>query len=479
MGALQRDGQFSLEGDSVLSVLLRIGVAKASGLLTIEWDKFKKQIGFKGGEIVLLKSNWPQESFANFLVKEGLPAGKVKEVFEDWEKQSPRPDINVWIVSKDLVGGARLSELHTRFFQFRAFNLIWHQQGKYQFQTLPENYDFGPQREALSMPLLKQIWSVIEHEPKDIFFQNYLRSVMDKNPVFHQADFPFEISGALLRKWKDLLSEKPKPENLLGTSLRLLAVAAMLQIVSWSSNRDSGQTMLGKAVVTQDELRSLESHYSKMKAHEILGVAYDAPIEKCKEIYHELILRYHPDRMPDPEMKRIGESVFSFINGAFTVMTDSEKRLDYQAGIELEKMGGVEALQKRVEAEMKIPQAQQSLKRRHFRQALEAFEEIQKYLPDDGEVLADKTYAEMMWIIETKQNLKLRLPKLKQSYDSALLLRPRYAAAHYYRGLLYRYDNQLEKALHDFDEAISIDPNLSEAQSEARLIRIRSGKQKA
>ncbi len=479
MGGLQSEGLLSPDGESVLALFMRIGAAKTTGLLTLEWDKFKKQIAFRDGEPVLVKSNWPLESFAQFLVTEGLPAGKVKEVFTEWEKEVPRPDLNVWMVSKDLVAAKRITELHVKFFRFRVFNMIWHKTGKFQFKELPQNYDFGEQAQHLDSPFLKIAWDSVAAEPKDTFFHLALGSRLDQWARFSAKDFPIPLSGSSLREWNSIVSNKVQASQLTGIPLRLLTVASILGMVDWISTVGDGKSLSVTGTITNKaELERLISKYSHMKEHEILGVDYDAPIEKCKEIYHQLILKFHPDRMPDPEMKRLAESIFSLINGAFTTMTDPQKRLDYQAGIELDKMGGVEALQKRVEAEMKIPQAQQSLRRRHFRQALEAFEEIQKALPDDGEVLADKTYAEMMWIIETKQNLKLRLPKLKQSFDSAILLRPRYGAAYYYRGLMFRYDNQLEKALHDFDEAIALDPNLSEAQSEARLIRVRSGKQK-
>ena len=80
--------------------------------------------------------------------------------------------------------------------------------------------------------------------------------------------------------------------------------------------------------------------------------------------------RYHPDRLPSEATKvekKLSETLFSRINSAFGTMTDPDKRKEYLAVIELEKAGGMEAIQQRVEAEFLIPQAQQLMRRRNFK----------------------------------------------------------------------------------------------------------------
>ncbi len=59
--------------------------------------------------------------------------------------------------------------------------------------------------------------------------------------------------------------------------------------------------------------------------YEILGVAKSATAEEIKKAYRKLALQYHPDRDPGPE----GEERFKEIGEAYSVLSDSSKRAEY------------------------------------------------------------------------------------------------------------------------------------------------------
>ncbi|GAY43251.1 hypothetical protein CUMW_073060 [Citrus unshiu] len=73
-------------------------------------------------------------------------------------------------------------------------------------------------------------------------------------------------------------------------------------------------------IVSTDELASLKDYYK------ILEVDYDATDEKIRLNYRKLALKWHPD-------KHNGDSAvtakFQEINEAYTVLSDPDKRLDY------------------------------------------------------------------------------------------------------------------------------------------------------
>jgi molecular chaperone DnaJ len=60
--------------------------------------------------------------------------------------------------------------------------------------------------------------------------------------------------------------------------------------------------------------------------YELLGVARDASEADLKKAFRQLALKYHPDRNPEDEE---AEEKFKEINEAYSVLSDSEKRSNY------------------------------------------------------------------------------------------------------------------------------------------------------
>ena len=59
--------------------------------------------------------------------------------------------------------------------------------------------------------------------------------------------------------------------------------------------------------------------------YEILGVARTATADEVKKAYRKLALQYHPDRNPGPD----GEEKFKEIGEAYSVLSDTSKRAEY------------------------------------------------------------------------------------------------------------------------------------------------------
>lgn len=69
----------------------------------------------------------------------------------------------------------------------------------------------------------------------------------------------------------------------------------------------------------------------KKDYYEILGVSRDVSEAELKKSYHKLALKYHPDRYAgkSEKEKKATEEKFKEINEAYSVLSDSQKRKNY------------------------------------------------------------------------------------------------------------------------------------------------------
>ncbi|HEX8948462.1 MAG TPA: DnaJ domain-containing protein, partial [Dissulfurispiraceae bacterium] len=75
--------------------------------------------------------------------------------------------------------------------------------------------------------------------------------------------------------------------------------------------------------------------------YQILGVGKEASQDDIKKAYRKLARKYHPDLNPKD---KAAEEKFKEINEAYAVLSDPEKRTQYdRAGTTFEQFGGAEA----------------------------------------------------------------------------------------------------------------------------------------
>ena len=69
---------------------------------------------------------------------------------------------------------------------------------------------------------------------------------------------------------------------------------------------------------------------SKRDYYEVLGVSKDATEKDIKKAYRKLAFKWHPDK--NPNNKKEAEEKFKEVNEAYSVLSDPDKRRQYDMG---------------------------------------------------------------------------------------------------------------------------------------------------
>jgi len=465
---LKLELQIRVGGKGLLWSLWSIHNAKASGLLTVEWERFTKQIMFRAGEPVASRSNWPQESLAQFLLKKlTAEQGQLRQELMSWQLDPQKLQLGEWLVAKNVISASQMSDLLSEHFRERVFGLIGLSHGRLKFDPSAQLTDTDVESSQLQGSFLKLLWDA----SKSYFDAGVCRSRLSQRlnqRLRATGAFPLPLLPQELRVWNSLSKEFKAIDPADELVLKLVTVAAEFDQLEF------GQDNLDDLLVS---LKSLEERTISQKYHEIFGVDLEnLNQDLVKKSYLEMVKKYHPDRLPSSvatEVRSLAERVFARVNEAFSTLTHPEKLSEYQAQLKIEKAGGREKIESQIQAEQLISKAKLALRGKRYRQAQELFSEIVRSLPEDQEVLADFVYAEMMASIEEKRSVKERLPQLIRQFETCAKARPNYGCVFYYLGLSYKMEGRLDKALMAFDRAADLDKSLPEAFSEARILRMK------
>ncbi|MSP63884.1 MAG: tetratricopeptide repeat protein [Myxococcales bacterium] len=219
------------------------------------------------------------------------------------------------------------------------------------------------------------------------------------------------------------------------------------------------------------KLRTLE----KDDLFTVLGLKPDARKDQVKNAYLSLAKVFHPDRFSAsrfaPMRADVGK-IFRRLNEAYATLFDDERRSAYVKKKDAPESSPAEEARARavLDGEMAFLQGEVAFKKRDFAAAVMAFARSVDLNPEEGEHLAMLAWSRL----SAKQ---ATLADIKRDLRNAIAKSPRCARAHYYLGVVLRDEGDPEHAIGELRKALEIDPRLSDAASEIRLINTRKEKQ--
>ena len=147
----------------------------------------------------------------------------------------------------------------------------------------------------------------------------------------------------------------------------------------------------------RQEIRDLHQRLASLSLWEVLGVARDADARDVRRAYLRAAKRLHPDRVVQlgvVDLKTEANEVFAQITRAHEVLSDPERRLQYEETLVDSSTGDAERI---VEAEAAFRRGDVLLRAGNFRGALELLERAVQLWPEEGEY-----HAALGWALHRK-----------------------------------------------------------------------------
>ncbi|OLY84910.1 DnaJ-like protein [Smittium mucronatum] len=99
-------------------------------------------------------------------------------------------------------------------------------------------------------------------------------------------------------------------------------------------NEDQIRSIKKRAQILVHEINQKLKVASRKDYYKILNVKRGASPSEIKKQYRKLAHKNHPDRVSDPEKKKLAESKMAELNSAYEILKDKEKREAYDNGVD-------------------------------------------------------------------------------------------------------------------------------------------------
>jgi len=219
-------------------------------------------------------------------------------------------------------------------------------------------------------------------------------------------------------------------------------------------------------------------------AFELFDVPLDVERKQIRHTWGELSRKFHPDAMQSlglGHLRERVEKVFAALSEAHAVLSDSDKRKNLKALVELGG-GTIKAGQSAanivrtvLDAELVAREADKFLRAGKFDRALESYRKAAELNANEPEVQAALVWCEFQTGPKTPASAKNTLTILAGIVED----QPKCARAHYFRGLVLLAIQNDNLALGCFQAAFEADPLMIDAERQARAIKSRKAAERA
>lgn len=220
----------------------------------------------------------------------------------------------------------------------------------------------------------------------------------------------------------------------------------------------------------RETLGAKVAELKKLDWFQVLGVSPDVEADALKQAYLQLVREFHPDRAyksASAEVRALANEVYQLVTTAYDTLKDPVQRdrvaADLAKGI---KKDVSDQVQRIVAAEGRFQKGEEALRRKAFGEALAFFEEAVGLYDQEGEFQAYLGWA----LFQTAPRDPETADRAVERLEHAIKLNPRVDRSYLFLGYLHKAQGRADKAERQFEKAIQVNPDCTEALRELRLL---------
>jgi len=312
--------------------LRRVFMDRASGELAVRGEAFTKELYFIDGKLAFARTNVLHERLGEILFK----LGKIdREQFWDIHKLLENRHDKV---GKVLVDNGIISQKDLYFaliYQVRAITISTFtlNGGEWEFKNLlpdiPEDSRFIIELPSLFTEGVTHFRNLPAFKNNFMFMAPSLRPVSEELHDFLSPDdvrFYKMLSSVENQTTQQTQVALKMEEDSFWTRLFLFYLLNLVDFVEVKVDHEQRRN-IEELMVLHDRMQGSDLDY-----YGLLGLDRSASFGDIKDAYFTMAKKFHPDRVaqaPDPDLKEKANFVFARINKAYEVLSNEEKKREY------------------------------------------------------------------------------------------------------------------------------------------------------
>lgn len=312
--------------------LRNIFVEKSTGILKIRGENFEKSLFFIDGNLCFAKTNVLHERLGEILFKIGkinrTQFWEIHKLMEGKDEKLGKILVkNNYLNQKDLFFGL--------IFQLRSITVATFPltSGEWEFSEeipqIPDDSRFTIELPAIFSEGIRKIKNWSPFKNRFLYQSPRLRPISAGLADFLNPDdisFYKEISNYSAFPIERICGKIPIPEDTFWQKLMLFHLLHVIDFVEIVVNEELNKN-IEELIHLYDNLKVKEMDY-----YELLNLKNAATPEEIKDSYYKFAKKFHPDRLgsaPDPDLKEKANFVFARINKAYDVLSNEDKKREY------------------------------------------------------------------------------------------------------------------------------------------------------
>jgi tetratricopeptide (TPR) repeat protein len=235
------------------------------------------------------------------------------------------------------------------------------------------------------------------------------------------------------------------------------------------------------------KIRSAHQVIKKQSLYERLGVPHNASNQTIRRAYNDAAAEWHPDRHNKWDLGSDGATLthlFAMLTEAQSVLTNKQRRGDYNAELAMTGQGTAGRRRRRLDAaalfaaDSAFRLGQQLLDAGKIRPANQRFNEAFEQNPESIEYRVYSAYTEYLLLPRTskgKPKNNTAVAAAREEFTNAVETLPDFDAGHVMLGRTFLDTGDLRDAKRCFNKALLVNARNVQAKRQLRLLNMRGG----